>query len=100
VSNTIIVLVFSELNCFVRKILQAEENKGVELTGERRKKTRKQKLESRKEEGGGGNVGGSAEEGREVHCRQLKLERKKDLTQRALRTQRAPERRGGRERGN
>jgi hypothetical protein len=27
------VLVFSELNCFVRTILQAEENKGVEFTG-------------------------------------------------------------------
>jgi hypothetical protein len=33
VSNTIIVLVFSELASFVRKILQAEENKGVELAG-------------------------------------------------------------------
>src|SRR5260370_5987931 len=31
-SNTIIVLVFSKLLCFVRKILQREENKGVELT--------------------------------------------------------------------
>src|SRR5260370_42551142 len=31
-SNTIIVLVFSELASFVRKILQREENKGVELT--------------------------------------------------------------------
>jgi hypothetical protein len=31
-SNTIIVLVFSELTSFVRKILQGEENKGVELT--------------------------------------------------------------------
>jgi hypothetical protein len=27
-----IVLVFSKLPCFVRKILQGEENKGVELT--------------------------------------------------------------------
>src|SRR5258708_29140174 len=33
VSNDIIVLVFSELNSLVRKILQEEENKGVELTG-------------------------------------------------------------------
>jgi hypothetical protein len=32
-SNTIIVLIFSELASFVRKILQAEENKGVELAG-------------------------------------------------------------------
>jgi len=32
-SNDIIVLVFSELNSLVRKILQEEENKGVELTG-------------------------------------------------------------------
>ncbi len=32
VSNTFIVLVFSELASFVRKILQREENKGVELT--------------------------------------------------------------------
>ena len=32
-SNTIIVLIFSELSSFVRKILQREENKGVELTG-------------------------------------------------------------------
>jgi hypothetical protein len=31
-SNTIIVLVFSEWTSFVRKILQREENKGVELT--------------------------------------------------------------------
>jgi hypothetical protein len=31
-SNTIIVLVFRELASFVRKILQREENKGVELT--------------------------------------------------------------------
>ncbi len=31
-SSTIIVLVFSRLNYFVRKILQDEENKGVELT--------------------------------------------------------------------
>src|SRR4029077_15664163 len=31
-SNGIIVLVFSELASFVRKILQREENKGVELT--------------------------------------------------------------------
>jgi hypothetical protein len=30
-SNTIIVLVFGELTSFVRKILQREENKGVEL---------------------------------------------------------------------
>jgi hypothetical protein len=34
VSTNIMVLVFSELNCFVRKILQGEENKGVEITGE------------------------------------------------------------------
>jgi len=32
-SNTIIVLVSSELACFVRTILQREENKGVEHTG-------------------------------------------------------------------
>jgi hypothetical protein len=32
-SNDIIVLVFSELNSLVRKILQEEENKGVEFTG-------------------------------------------------------------------
>jgi hypothetical protein len=32
-SNDIIVLVFSELTSLVRKILQEEENKGVELTG-------------------------------------------------------------------
>ena len=32
VSNTIIVLVFSEMTSFVRMILQREENKGVELT--------------------------------------------------------------------
>jgi hypothetical protein len=32
-ANTFIVLVFSELPSFVRKILQREENKGVELTG-------------------------------------------------------------------
>ena len=32
-SNTIIVLVFNEWESFVRKILQREENKGVELTG-------------------------------------------------------------------
>ena len=31
-SITIIVLIFSELPTFVRKILQREENKGVELT--------------------------------------------------------------------
>ena len=31
-SNTIIVLVFSEMASFVRMILQAEENKGVDLT--------------------------------------------------------------------
>jgi len=31
VSNTFIVLVFSELPSFVRKILQGEENKRVEL---------------------------------------------------------------------
>ena len=31
-STDIIVLVFSELNSLVRKILQEEENKGVELT--------------------------------------------------------------------
>jgi hypothetical protein len=33
-SNTFIVLVFSELTSFVRKILQREENKGVEFTGD------------------------------------------------------------------
>ena len=33
-SNTIMVLVFSELESFVRKILQREENKGVELAGD------------------------------------------------------------------
>jgi len=31
VSNTIVVLVFKGLTSFVRKILQGEENKGVEL---------------------------------------------------------------------
>jgi len=31
-SNTIVVLVFSKLICFVRMILQREENKGVEFT--------------------------------------------------------------------
>ena len=31
-SNTIIVLVFSEMTSLVRMILQREENKGVELT--------------------------------------------------------------------
>src|SRR5258708_19375743 len=31
-SNDIIVLVFCDLTPFVRKILQSEENKGVELT--------------------------------------------------------------------
>ncbi len=31
-ANDIIVLVFSEMASFVRKILQREENKGVELT--------------------------------------------------------------------
>ena len=31
-SNTSLVIVFSELASFVRKILQREENKGVELT--------------------------------------------------------------------
>ena len=33
-SNTIIVLVFTELTSLVRKILQEEENKEVELTGD------------------------------------------------------------------
>jgi hypothetical protein len=32
-SSTVIVLVFSGLTSFVRKILQREENKGVEFTG-------------------------------------------------------------------
>jgi hypothetical protein len=45
-SNDIIVLVFRELASFVRKILQREENKGVEFTGGGGK-TRKEKLESR-----------------------------------------------------
>ena len=31
-SNIIIVLIFSEMTSFVRMILQAEENKGVDLT--------------------------------------------------------------------
>jgi hypothetical protein len=31
-SNILLVLVFGELASFVRKILQREENKGVELT--------------------------------------------------------------------
>jgi hypothetical protein len=51
-SNTIIVLVFSELPSFVRKILQREENKGVELTGD-----------------------GNIDEEEEVHSRQLKVEK-------------------------
>jgi len=60
-SNYCIVLVFGELASFVRKILQAEENKGVEFTG------------------GCGNVGGAAEKGREVNSRQLKAERKRRI---------------------
>ena len=53
-SNTFIVLAFSELTSFVRKILQREENKGVELTVWREMKleTRSQKLECRNEESG------------------------------------------------
>jgi hypothetical protein len=54
-STDIMVLVFSELNCFVRTILQAEENKGVEFTG------------------GCGNLGGTADQGGGVDSRQLKL---------------------------
>jgi hypothetical protein len=34
-STTFMVLVFSKFVCFVRKILQREENKGVEFTGGR-----------------------------------------------------------------
>ncbi len=37
-SSTFIVLVFSKLESFVRKILQREENKGVELTVWRERK--------------------------------------------------------------
>jgi hypothetical protein len=53
-SNDIIVLVFNGLVSFVRKILQDEENKGVELTG------------------GCGNVGGPGDGGGKVNSRQLK----------------------------
>jgi hypothetical protein len=55
------VLVFSESASFVRKILQREENKGVEFTGGGAEETRRQKLESRDEE-------------KEVNSRQLKVE--------------------------
>jgi hypothetical protein len=60
VSNTFIVLVFNELESFVRKILQREENKEVELTVWREKKLEgknKRRIE-------------------EVNSRQLKVESK------------------------
>src|SRR5216684_8091591 len=47
-SNTIIVLVFSELASFVRKILQREENKGVELTVHRGNGLREGSSESKR----------------------------------------------------
>ena len=81
-SNDIIVLVFCELTPFVRTILQGEENKGVELTG------------------GCGNVGGPADEGREVNSQQLKVEGKRRISAEGTENAEGAERRGGRERGN
>jgi len=52
-SNTIIVLVFNELASFVRKILQREENKGVELTVRRGNGLREGSSESKRKEGKG-----------------------------------------------
>src|SRR5260370_31980731 len=47
-SNTIMVLVFSQLPSFVRKILQGEENKGVEFTVHRGNGLREGSSESKK----------------------------------------------------
>ncbi|SRR6266446_428216 len=52
-SNTIIVLVFSELPSFVRMILQREENKGVELTGDGERKLEGKNEKSEAEEKAG-----------------------------------------------
>ena len=83
-SITNIVLVFSKLPSFVRKILHREENKGVEFTGGRERKTRRQKLECRNGDGEGESSSSEflAFSGRESGKRQKKRQLPRPCTNR------------------
>src|SRR5260370_19882552 len=95
-STDIIVLVFYESTPFVRKILQGEENKGVELTGDGAELRNDDagRAEARPYRASAGR-GLQSRSGRDLRSTLEGRGERKDLTQRAPRTQRAQSEDGG-----